>query len=65
MKVSELDQVPGVGPTRAKALVRHFGSLARLKEASVEQIALVPGVGSGTARTVYDALHGQGGMLGA
>ncbi|MDN4479003.1 excinuclease ABC subunit UvrC [Demequina sp. SYSU T00039] len=65
MKVSQLDQVAGVGPTRAKALITHFGSLARLKEASIEQIALVPGVGEGTARTVYAALHGEGGMLGA
>ncbi|MDN4484521.1 excinuclease ABC subunit UvrC [Demequina lignilytica] len=65
MKVSQLDQVAGVGPTRAKALITHFGSLARLKEASIEQIALVPGVGDGTARTVYAALHGEGGMLGA
>lgn len=65
MKVSQLDEVPGVGPTRAKALITHFGSLARLKEASIEQIALVPGVGEGTARTVYAALHGEGGMLGA
>ncbi|GAA5519259.1 uvrABC system protein C [Demequina sediminis] len=65
MKVSSLDEVPGVGPGRAKALVTHFGSLARLKEASIEQIALVPGVGSGTARAVYQALHGDGGMLDA
>ncbi|BDZ61152.1 hypothetical protein GCM10025873_09430 [Demequina sediminis] len=54
-----------MGPGRAKALVTHFGSLARLKEASIEQIALVPGVGSGTARAVYQALHGDGGMLDA
>ncbi|WP_062464767.1 excinuclease ABC subunit UvrC [Demequina soli] len=65
MKVSQLDEVPGVGPTRAKALLTHFGSLARLKEASIEQIALVPGVGSGTARTVYQALRGKAGMLDA
>ncbi|WP_062518190.1 excinuclease ABC subunit UvrC [Demequina gelatinilytica] len=63
MKVSALDQVPGVGPGRAKALLTHFGSLARLKEASIEQIALVPGVGDGTARTVYQALRGEAGML--
>ena len=57
MTSSALDDIAGVGPTRAKALIRHFGSIARLKGASVEQIALVPGVGTGTARVIYDALH--------
>lgn len=65
MTASALDQVPGVGATRAKALLTHFGSLARLKDASAHQIALVPGVGEGTARTVYTALHPDGGMLDA
>lgn len=63
MKESMLDQVPGVGPTRARSLIRHFGSVARLAAASVEQIALVPGVGIQTARTVYGALHPEDGML--
>ncbi|WP_062073252.1 excinuclease ABC subunit UvrC [Demequina sediminicola] len=63
MTASGLDELPGVGPARAKALVRHFGSLARLKEASVEQIALVPGVGKSTARVVHHALHGSSGTV--
>lgn len=57
MQTSAVDAIPGVGPTRSKALIRHFGSLAKLKEASPEQIALVPGIGSGTAAQVYSALH--------
>ncbi|WP_062377680.1 excinuclease ABC subunit UvrC [Demequina pelophila] len=61
--VSALDEVPGVGPARAKALLTHFGSLTRLKEATVEQIAMVPGVGEGTARTIVAALRGEDGML--
>ncbi|GMA37490.1 hypothetical protein GCM10025876_36940 [Demequina litorisediminis] len=60
---SALDSLPGIGPSRAKALIRHFGSPARLKEASAEQIALVPGIGEGLARSVYAALHGDDGML--
>ncbi len=60
---SALDEIPGVGPTRAKALVRHFGSLARLKEAAVEQIALVPGVGNALAQQIHAHLHGGSGML--
>ncbi|WP_062078719.1 excinuclease ABC subunit UvrC [Demequina globuliformis] len=65
MTVSDIDALPGIGPARAKALLRHFGSLAQLKEASLDQIALVPGIGMGTARVVHDALHGAGGMLEA
>ncbi|WP_062213665.1 excinuclease ABC subunit UvrC [Demequina oxidasica] len=57
MQASAVDAIPGVGPTRSKALIRHFGSLAKLKEASPEQIALVPGIGSGTAAQVYTALR--------
>ncbi|WP_061965992.1 excinuclease ABC subunit UvrC [Demequina aurantiaca] len=57
MQASAVDEIPGVGPTRSKALIRHFGSLAKLKEASPEQIALVPGIGSGTAAQVYTALR--------
>ena len=63
MKASAVDEIPGVGPTRAKALLSHFGSLAQVKGASVEQLALVPGIGSGTARAIHTALHGATGML--
>lgn len=63
MSASELDTIPGVGPSRAKALVTHFGSVARLREADPEQIAMVPGVGDATARRIHAALHGSGGML--
>lgn len=57
MQASAVDAIPGVGPTRSKALIRHFGSLTKLKEASPEQIALVPGIGLGTAAQVYSALR--------
>jgi len=65
MKASAVDEIPGVGPTRAKALITHFGSLAQVKAASVEQLALVEGIGSGTARKIHSALHGLPGMLEA
>jgi excinuclease ABC subunit C len=42
---SPLDEVPGIGPVRKKALLRRFGSLARLARASEEEIAATPGVG--------------------
>ncbi len=55
---SPLDDVPGVGDARKKALLRRFGSLARLRSASVEELEATPGVGPGLARSIYDRLHG-------
>lgn len=59
MTASALDSVRGLGEHRRKALVTHFGSVARLKEASVEEITAVPGIGVATARAVLEALGGE------
>ncbi len=59
MTASALDSVRGLGEHRRKALVAHFGSLARLKQASVEEITTVPGIGAATARAVVAALGGD------
>jgi excinuclease ABC subunit C len=56
MTASALDSIRGLGEHRRKALVTHFGSVARLKEASVEEITAVPGIGAATAKAVLDAL---------
>ena len=56
MTASALDSVRGLGEHRRKALVTHFGSLARLKQASVDEITAVPGIGASTARAVLEAL---------
>ena len=56
MTASALDAVRGLGETRRKALVTHFGSLARLRQASVEEITAVPGIGTATAAAVLEAL---------
>jgi excinuclease ABC subunit C len=56
MTTSALDDVPGLGETRRKALLRQFGSLKRLRGASVEDIMAVPGVGRRTAEAVVAAL---------
>ncbi len=56
MTASALDTVRGLGETRRKALVTHFGSLARLREASVADITAVPGIGMATATAVLEAL---------
>ncbi|RPA66372.1 excinuclease ABC subunit UvrC [Gordonia oryzae] len=59
MTESVLDGVPGLGRSRRTALVTHFGSVAKLREATVDDIAAVPGIGPGTARVVHDALAGD------
>jgi excinuclease ABC subunit C len=55
--VSPLDEVPGVGPARKKAVLKRFGSLARLRDASMDDIAATPGIGPELARSIYDRLH--------
>src|SRR4051794_7417427 len=54
---SPLDDIPGVGPTRKKALLKRFGSLTKLRAASVEEIAATPGVGPAMAANVHEHLH--------
>ena len=58
IRTSPLDAVPGLGETRKKALLKHFGSVKKLRAASVTEIAEVPGVGRKTAETVAAALAG-------
>ena len=53
---SALDDVPGLGPARRKALLKHFGSVRKLSAASIEEIAAVPGIGPGLAATICAAL---------
>ena len=59
LTVSALDGVPGLGELRRKALLRAFGSVKRLRAASAEEIASVPGVGRRTAEAVVAALAGD------
>jgi excinuclease ABC subunit C len=54
---SELDDIPGVGETRKRSLLRKFGSLARLRTASADEISGTPGIGPGLARTIHEHLH--------
>lgn len=53
---SVLSTVPGLGPSRIKALLQHFGSVARLKAATSEQISEVPGIGEQTASAIIEKL---------
>ena len=52
-----LGEIPGLGPARVKVLLQHFGSVARLKEASAESIAEVRGIGPGLAATIHQHLR--------
>ncbi|TNM39613.1 excinuclease ABC subunit UvrC [Nocardioides albidus] len=56
MVESLLDDVPGLGEVRRRTLLRHFGSLRKLRAATVEEIAAVPGVGPRTAAAIKEAL---------
>ncbi|KRV49230.1 excinuclease ABC subunit C [Wenjunlia vitaminophila] len=58
MTAGVLDTVPGLGETRRKALLKHFGSVRKLRTASVEEICEVPGIGRRTAESVLAALAG-------
>ena len=56
MVESVLDDVPGLGEVRRKGLLKHFGSLRKLRAAEVAEIAQVPGIGPATATAIKDAL---------
>ncbi|MCM4081338.1 excinuclease ABC subunit UvrC [Paractinoplanes hotanensis] len=57
MTASALDNVPGLGETRRKALLRHFGSLKRVSAATPEEITEIPGIGRRTAEALLAALN--------
>lgn len=59
MITSALDGIPGLGQSRKAALLKHFGSLKRLRQASVDDISGVPGIGAHTAALVHSALESE------
>jgi excinuclease ABC subunit C len=59
MTTSALDDIPGLGQGRKSALLKHFGSLKRLRQASIDDISGVPGIGAHTAALVHSALSGE------
>jgi excinuclease ABC subunit C len=56
MVESLLDDVPGLGEVRRKTLIKHFGSLRKLRAATIEEIAEVPGIGTRTATAISEAV---------
>ena len=61
MTASELDGIAGLGPARKKALLKHFGSVKRIRQADIDEIKAVPGIGDQLAETVARSLRGTGG----
>ena len=57
---SQLDEIPGVGPVLIKALLKAFGSVKKLREASAAELSGVPGVGLKTAEVIWKNLHPEG-----
>ena len=64
MTVSILDEIEGVGPTRKRAIMRHFGSMKRLRDASLEEICAVKGLPADVAREVFRVLRAMDGSDG-
>ncbi len=56
---SALDEIPGVGPARRKALMRHFGSINEIREASVEKLCEVTEIPERIGKQIYDFFHGE------
>ncbi|MEQ8269095.1 MAG: excinuclease ABC subunit UvrC [Parvibaculum sp.] len=57
--VNPLDEVPGVGPGRKRALLKHFGSARAVARAGLADLESVEGISTGVARAVYDHFHGN------
>ncbi|KPF56764.1 excinuclease ABC subunit C [Novosphingobium sp. AAP1] len=54
---SPLDEIPGIGPARKRALLLHFGTAGKVRAASLEDLMRAPGVSAAVAQTIYDFYH--------
>ena len=54
-----LQEIPGVGPIRKRALLRHFGTLTAIERAALADLEKVPGISAGTAKAIYDFFHAE------
>ena len=57
LTTSTLDEVPGIGPNRKRALLMHFGTAKAVKGAALEDLERAPGISKGTARQLHDYFH--------
>ena len=56
-----LQEIPGIGPSRKRALLHHFGTLKEIERASIADLGKVPGVSAESARKIFDFFHAQPG----
>jgi excinuclease ABC subunit C len=57
LREAGLQEIPGIGPTRKRALLHHFGTLRAIERAAPADLAKVPGISAETARKIYDFFH--------
>jgi excinuclease ABC subunit C len=57
IRESGLQEIPGIGPTRKRALLMHFGTLKAIENASLADLAQVPGISADSAKRIYDYFH--------
>jgi len=57
---SSLDEIPGIGPSRKRALLQHFGTMKAVGRAALDDLMRAPGVNAATAKAVYDHFQGRG-----
>jgi excinuclease ABC subunit C len=60
MTASPLDEVPGIGPNRKRALLMHFGTAKAVRGAGLEDLEKAPGISKAMARGIYDYFHPGG-----
>ena len=60
ISASPLDEIPGIGPARKRALLLHFGTAGKVRAASLDDLQRAPGVSEAVARTIYDFYHAGG-----
>ena len=59
--VNPLDEIPGIGPTRKRALLQHFGSAKAVSRAGVDDLKAITGVSAELAQKIYDFFHERDG----
>ncbi|HEX5599603.1 MAG TPA: helix-hairpin-helix domain-containing protein, partial [Hyphomicrobiaceae bacterium] len=57
ISANPLDEIPGIGPARKRALLQHFGSAKAVSRAGVADLKEVPGISEQMAQTIYDFFH--------
>ena len=60
ISASPLDEIPGIGPARKRALLLHFGTAGKVRAASLQDLQRAPGVSAAVAQTIYDFYHPSG-----